>query len=200
MHWACQEHLKNEVKLAIFLCLRMCLQKKTKIIQKNQRFVFTAGCTINTTVQSVDHHCREGGTVNSPGSSNCTSPPCFCELGYNPQFVDFTSDITCVQAPCNPLVDTTGKCKCQYVLGAVSHDMTNCKCEPPYTSSSNNDGTCALECTAGEDHCKIASNNVTACTGTGCECRKGYYSIWDTVTGKYRLESMTWKSYLSILS
>ena len=147
---------------------------------------FLAGCTVNTTTNNVDHFCREGGSVDSPGSANCTSPPCFCARGYNPVFSDFNSDITCVKADCNPLVDPTGQCKCQFINGSVSYDMANCKCEPPYTSSSSNDGTCAFECTNGEDHCKVASTNITACSGTGCECRAGYASQYDDTALKYQ--------------
>ena len=130
----------------------------------------------------------QGGSVTAPGSSQCTATPCFCRLGYNPVYDASNAKITCVATECNPLVALSGQCKCQYTAGAVSYDMTSCKCANGYAAAQPNDGTCTNECGTGQANCKLSASSTTECTGNGCVCRPGYTSVYNTVSQVYQCE------------
>ncbi len=145
---------------------------------------FAAGCTDNTT----GANCMQDGTVQNPGSNDCTNPPCFCKLGYNPVFDASNNRVTCAEAECNPLVAASGQCACQYTAGSVSYDMANCKCSAGFAPANPFDGTCNEECDASEDYCKATANVITDCTGSGCECRPGYTPFYDSTANAYKCE------------
>ena len=153
--------------------------------QTKKSFIFNSGGCTDTT----DANCMEGGSVTSPGSTQCETTPCFCRLGYNPVYDAANNKITCSATECNPLVDViSAQCKCQYTTGAVSFDMTSCKCAGQYAPSQPNDGTCTNECASEQANCKVSDNSVEECGGGGCVCRAGYTSVYNTASQVYQCE------------